>query len=83
MMCCNDIAYIVDPHHSFLCTFFNFQTNFYFFAQSGAGPKDGEVTEEIITASGKMVILDRLLTKLTNKGHRVVIFSQFTKSLDM
>lgn len=50
---------------------------------AGAGPKDGEVTEEIITASGKMVILDRLLTKLTNKGHRVVIFSQFTKSLDM
>lgn len=49
----------------------------------GAGPKDGEVTEEIITASGKMVILDRLLTKLTDKGHRVVIFSQFTKSLDM
>jgi len=42
-----------------------------------------EITEEIVVASGKMVILDRLLKKLHEKGHRVVIFSQFTKALDM
>ena len=40
-------------------------------------------TEEIITASGKMVMLDRLLSKLKEKGHRVVIFSQYTRTLDI
>ena len=40
-------------------------------------------TEEIITASGKMVMLDRLLEKLKKKGHRVVIFSQYTRTLDI
>ena len=42
-----------------------------------------ECTEEIVTASGKMVMLDRLLTRLRAKGHRVVIFSQFTSTLDI
>lgn len=42
-----------------------------------------ECTEEIVTASGKMVMLDRLLAKLQRNGHRVVIFSQFTTTLDI
>lgn len=40
-------------------------------------------THEIITASGKMLILDRLLTKLLKNDHRVVLFSQYTKTLDI
>eukprot|EP01035_Chromulina_nebulosa_P018018 gene18018-23657_t len=44
---------------------------------------DGMPTEEIITASGKMIVLDKLLKKLIEKKHRVVIFSQFTRTLDI
>lgn len=39
--------------------------------------------EDIVSASGKMVILDRLLAKLKAKGHRVVLFSQYTRTLDI
>jgi len=44
---------------------------------------DGLPTEEIVSYSGKMVLLDRLLTKLQSAGHRVVIFSQYTRVLDI
>lgn len=44
---------------------------------------DGSATAEIISASGKMIVLDKLLTKLIEKEHRVVIFSQFTHTLDI
>jgi SNF2 family DNA or RNA helicase len=44
---------------------------------------DGLPTEEIVTTSGKMLILDRLLAALYAKGHRVVLFSQYTRTLDM
>ena len=40
-------------------------------------------SEDIVTASGKMVILDKLLPKLQAGGHRVVIFSQYTRTLDI
>lgn len=40
---------------------------------------DGRPTEEIVTSSGKMVVLDKLLRKLLERGHRVVLFSQFTR----
>ena len=36
-----------------------------------------------MTASGKMVVLDRLLSKLKKRGHRVVLFSQYTRTLDI
>eukprot|EP00466_Bigelowiella_natans_P005996 jgi/Bigna1/45102/e_gw1.111.20.1 len=39
--------------------------------------------ESIVQASGKMENLDRLLSALKAKGHRVVIFSQFTRFLDI
>ena len=32
---------------------------------------------------GKMVLLDKLLTKLKQRGHRVLIFSQMTRMLDI
>jgi SNF2 family DNA or RNA helicase len=44
---------------------------------------NGATSDEIVTSSGKMVWLDALLTQLLKKGHRVVIFSQFTRVLDI
>jgi ATP-dependent DNA helicase len=57
--------------HPFL---FNWPTN-----------SDGEeiVDESLINASGKMLLLNRLLDALFAKGHKVLIFSQFTTMLDI
>ena len=33
--------------------------------------------------SGKMVLLDKILPKLREEGHKVLIFSQFIKVLDI
>lgn len=37
----------------------------------------------LITSSGKMMLLDQLLTKLMKDSHRVLIFSQMVKMLDI
>ncbi|KAL7751398.1 hypothetical protein RI367_003258 [Sorochytrium milnesiophthora] len=37
----------------------------------------------MIQASGKLVLLDKLLKKLRDGGHKVLIFSQMTKCLDI
>ncbi|CEJ95088.1 Putative SNF2 family chromodomain-helicase DNA-binding protein [[Torrubiella] hemipterigena] len=37
----------------------------------------------LITSSGKMMLLDQLLTKMKKDGHRVLIFSQMVKMLDI
>ncbi|KAH0601001.1 hypothetical protein MHUMG1_02002 [Metarhizium humberi] len=37
----------------------------------------------LITSSGKMMLLDQLLSKLKKDGHRVLIFSQMVKMLDI
>ena len=37
----------------------------------------------LINTSGKMIILDKLLQKLAKEGHRVLIFCQMTKMLDI
>jgi SWI/SNF-related matrix-associated actin-dependent regulator of chromatin subfamily A member 5 len=42
-----------------------------------------QASEDIVTASGKMMMLDRLLPKLQAAGHRVVMFSQYTRVLDI
>lgn len=39
--------------------------------------------EEIIRASGKFELLDRLLPKLRRAGHRVLLFSQMTRLMDI
>ncbi|EFN54637.1 hypothetical protein CHLNCDRAFT_9749, partial [Chlorella variabilis] len=44
---------------------------------------DGRTGEDIVHASGKMDVLDRLLKKLKRRGHRVVLFSQFNMQLDI
>lgn len=45
---------------------------------------DGPLTEEnFINSSGKLKVLDKLLNKLINEKHKVLIFSQFTMMLDL
>ena len=41
------------------------------------------VDEELITSCGKMQLLDRMLPMLHGGGHKVLIFSQMTKVLDV
>ncbi|KAH7313094.1 SNF2 family N-terminal domain-containing protein [Rhexocercosporidium sp. MPI-PUGE-AT-0058] len=52
--------------------------NFY-----NAWPDDRPVDETLVTASGKMLLLDRLLKSLFARGHKVLIFSQFKTQLDL
>ncbi|XP_072037799.1 LOW QUALITY PROTEIN: chromodomain-helicase-DNA-binding protein 1-like [Amphiura filiformis] len=39
--------------------------------------------QQIIRGSGKLVLLDKLLTRLQESGHRVLIFSQMVRMLDI
>lgn len=39
--------------------------------------------ERTVASSGKLVLLDKLLPKLKSEGHRVLIFSQMVKMLDI
>jgi len=49
-----------------------------------AGGEDSpEYFKLMIEASGKFVLLDKLLDKLKKEGHRVLIFSQMRKMLDL
>lgn len=41
------------------------------------------VDETLVTESGKMLLLDRLLPELLRRGHKVLIFSQFKTQLDL
>lgn len=44
---------------------------------------DSDVDESIVTSSGKMLLLDRLVPCLLSKGHKILIFSQFKTQLDI
>lgn len=52
-----------------------------------SGTTDGSLTlpsaDESVAQCGKMRLLDRLMLKLINGGHRVLIFSQMTAVLDL
>jgi chromodomain-helicase-DNA-binding protein 7 len=41
------------------------------------------VNEQLVAVSGKFVLLDKLLPKLRAGGHRVLIFSQMVRALDL
>ncbi|TDL18206.1 hypothetical protein BD410DRAFT_793521 [Rickenella mellea] len=41
------------------------------------------VDEQLVSASGKMMVLERLLDELFRRGHKVLLFSQFTTMLDI
>lgn len=43
----------------------------------------GEVLKGLIMSSGKMVLLDKLMARLKKDGHRVLIFSQMVRMLDI
>ena len=45
--------------------------------------KDRNSLNSIISNSGKMVLLDKLLVRLKSSGHRVLIFSQMVRMLDI
>lgn len=49
----------------------------------GAEPEPFETGEHLIQNSGKMIILDKLLTNLKQKKSRVLIFSQMAQMLDI
>lgn len=42
-----------------------------------------EPDETVVTTSGKMLLLDSLMPELLKRGHKVLIFSQFTNMLDI
>jgi SNF2 family DNA or RNA helicase len=44
---------------------------------------DEKQQKALIQSSGKMVLIDKLLRKLKVDGHKVLIFSQWTKCLDL
>jgi len=48
----------------------------------GSDRRDDQL-KGLIASSGKMMLLDRLLTKLKKDNHRVLIFSQMVKMLDI
>uniref|UniRef100_A0A2K6QWP2 Helicase, lymphoid specific n=1 Tax=Rhinopithecus roxellana TaxID=61622 RepID=A0A2K6QWP2_RHIRO len=42
-----------------------------------------KIDEELVTNSGKFLILDRMLPELKRRGHKVLLFSQMTSMLDI
>ncbi|XP_008217034.1 chromodomain-helicase-DNA-binding protein Mi-2 homolog isoform X4 [Nasonia vitripennis] len=51
--------------------------------EAPTGPNGNYETSALIKAAGKLVLLSRMLKKLRDDGHRVLIFSQMTKMLDL
>ncbi|EEP79580.1 hypothetical protein UREG_04426 [Uncinocarpus reesii 1704] len=45
--------------------------------------EDSNIDESIVTSSGKMLLLDRLVPCLLSKGHKILLFSQFKTQLDI
>uniref|UniRef100_A0A7S4BX57 Uncharacterized protein n=1 Tax=Chrysotila carterae TaxID=13221 RepID=A0A7S4BX57_CHRCT len=52
-------------------------------ASQAEGLQQGQEMDATLRASGKYVLLDKLLPKLKAEGHRVLIFSQMTRVLDI
>lgn len=53
-----------------------------FLAKSGSRSRDN-ILRGMIMSSGKMVLLEQLLTRLKREDHRVLIFSQMVRILDI
>ena len=41
------------------------------------------IFQALIKGSGKMILLDKLLCRLKETGHRVLVFSQMVRMLDI
>ncbi|KAI6649757.1 Chromodomain-helicase-DNA-binding protein 1-like [Oopsacas minuta] len=50
---------------------------------NGVEPEPFEMGEHLVTASGKLVILDKILKHLKKTKHKVLLFSQMTHMLDI
>lgn len=50
---------------------------------AGVEPEPFECGEHLVEASGKLVVIDQLLTHLRATGHKVLVFSQMTRMLDI
>jgi len=53
------------------------------FDDVGAEPEPFQMGEHLVEASGKLFVLDRLLHFLHENNHKVLIFSQMTRILDI
>ncbi|KAG7662986.1 hrp3 [[Candida] subhashii] len=51
-------------------------------SKAGSASRDN-ILRGMIMSSGKMVLLEQLLTRLKKEGHRVLIFSQMVRMLDI
>ena len=49
----------------------------------GGSNRREDILKALITSSGKMMLIDQLLTKLKKDNHRVLIFSQMVRMLDI
>ncbi|XP_041912235.1 chromodomain-helicase-DNA-binding protein 1-like isoform X1 [Alosa sapidissima] len=49
----------------------------------GVEPEPFEMGEHLVEASGKLFLLDSILAYLCKEGHRVLLFSQMTRMLDI
>ncbi|XP_021929126.1 lymphoid-specific helicase-like isoform X2 [Zootermopsis nevadensis] len=47
------------------------------------GKNELRVDEELVNKSGKLLVLDAMLVKLKQRGHKVLLFSTFTSLLDL
>ena len=50
---------------------------------TGVEPEPFELGEHLVTASDKLVVVDQLLAYLRPLGHKVLLFSQMTRVLDI
>lgn len=55
----------------------------YLLDELGDMPDPYKIDERLVGGSGKLLLLDRLLPRLKVDGHRVLLFSQFTSTLDL
>ena len=46
-------------------------------------PEDPKAMQTLVTQSGKMLLLDQLIPRLLHLDHKILIFSQFQKQLDI
>nr|XP_016476517.1 PREDICTED: CHD3-type chromatin-remodeling factor PICKLE [Nicotiana tabacum] len=54
------------------------------FMLEGVEPEDNnEFTKQLLESSGKLQLLDKMMVRLKEQGHRVLIYSQFQHMLDL
>eukprot|EP00301_Raphidiophrys_heterophryoidea_P004208 c11844_g1_i1.p1 GENE.c11844_g1_i1~~c11844_g1_i1.p1 ORF type:complete len:753 (+),score=122.10 c11844_g1_i1:129-2387(+) len=55
----------------------------YLFGESRGQSGEFETNDDIVKSCGKLMLLDKLLPKLKEGGHKVLLFSQMTQLLDI